>query len=111
MYAVELHHLMSREQCARLSSVIAVPSLLFLIDWLSQVYRSPESEFLLLPPLAVIVFLIFSRPDAAYVNLRSVVVTPILGSAVGELCYHWFGLTPWGRGHRNARGARNAAQS
>ncbi len=86
----------SREQCARVSSIIAVPTLLFFIDWLSQVYRSPESEFLLVPPLAVIIYLIFSKPDASYVNFRSIVVTPVLGSAIGELCYLWFRLTPWG---------------
>ena len=87
---------MTRERAARISAFIAVHVLLFLIDWLSQLYRSRETEFLLVPPLAVIIYLIFSRPHAASISFRSIVVTPVLASAIGVLCYRYVGLTPGG---------------
>ena len=85
-----------REKCAMISAFIAVPALLSSIAWLSQRFRSDQTTFLLVPPLAVIVFLIFSRPNGEYTAFRSVVVAPIIGAAIGELCYRWFGPTPLG---------------
>jgi hypothetical protein len=89
-------NIISTDSRAKLSAFVAVPVLLFLIDWLSRLDLTKETEFLLLPPLAVIIYLIFSHPDAKNVNFRSVVLAPVIGAAVGELCYHYFGLTPWG---------------
>lgn len=85
-----------RRKCAAVSTIIAVPVLLALIDWISETAHSTETEFLLVPPLAVIVYLIFSRPDAHYVSFRSVVIMPIVGAAAGQIAYHFLGLTPWG---------------
>ncbi len=86
----------TREQCAKLSAFIAVPVLLFCIDLVSRLSHLTETEFLLVPPLAVVIYLIFSRPDAPNANFRSIVVTPILGAVVGQISYQLFGLTPWG---------------
>lgn len=85
-----------RRQCAAISTIVAVPVLLAVIDWISELAHSSDTEFLLVPPLAVIVYLIFSLPDAHYVTFRSVVVMPVVGAAVGQLSYHFLGLTPWG---------------
>jgi CBS-domain-containing membrane protein len=85
-----------RDKCAGLSAIVAVPLLLGFVQWLSELSRSRQVELLLVPPLAVIIYLIFARPDAPFVNLRSVVLTPILGAAVGSLCYRYLGFTPWG---------------
>jgi hypothetical protein len=58
--------------------------------------QSRLTEFLLLPPFAVIVYLIFRDPLGKSANLRSIVVLPCLGATAGELSYHFLGLTPAG---------------
>ena len=85
-----------RRRCAELSTIVAVPVLLAIIDWISESSRSSDTQFLLVPPLAVIVYLIFSQPDAHYVSFRSIVVMPVIGAAAGQFSYHYLGLTPWG---------------
>ena len=85
---------MDRDRCAQISAFVAVPVLLFFVDWLSRLRSA--SEFLLVPPLAVIIYLLFSRPADTNDNFRSVVLTPTVGAAAGELSYHFLGLTPWG---------------
>jgi CBS-domain-containing membrane protein len=84
-----------RDKCADLSAIIAVPVLLFLIDAFAQLHLSSATEFLLVPPLAVIVYLIFLKPSAPYTNLRSIVLMPSFGAAIGQVCYHYLGMTPW----------------
>jgi CBS-domain-containing membrane protein len=90
--------LLTRQGCAKVSALVAVPALLALIDWLTRRLQSNVTEFLLVPPLAVVIFLLFSQPDARFINARSIIVLPVLGAAVGEACYAYFGLTPWGIG-------------
>lgn len=75
---------------------MAVPALLFVVDWLSRFLHAAVTEFLLVPPLAVIIYLIFSHPQAPSTNFRSVVILPSIGATVGELAYRYCGLTPWG---------------
>jgi hypothetical protein len=58
--------------------------------------RSPATEFLVLPPLSVIIYLIFREPFGDSANVRSIVVLPTLGAAVGQLCSIYLGLTPIG---------------
>lgn len=88
--------LRTRDARARWSAFVAVPVLLFFVDWMPRIYRSTATEFLLVPPLAVIIYLIFSQPASQHSTFRSIVVLPIIGAAVGELSYRFFGLTPWG---------------
>jgi|SRR5579872_87676 len=85
-----------RSKCAELTAIVAVPALLFVIDGFARLHQTWETEFLLVPPLAVIIYLIFLKPEASYINFRSIVLTPSIGAAVGQLCYHFLGLTPWG---------------
>lgn len=87
---------LDRERCAAISTVVAVPVLLAAIDWISELSRSSDTEFLLVPPLGVIVYLIFSRPDADYVAFRSIVLMPVIGAVAGQVAYRFLGLTPFG---------------
>lgn len=61
-----------------------------------QGLHSPETAFLVLPPFAVVIYLIFRYPLGGAANLRSIVVLPCLGAAVGELCFRFLGMTPAG---------------
>jgi len=61
------------------SAVVAVPALLFLIDEIATAH-GPAPEFLLVPPLAVIVFGLFSSPSGADGRLRAVVLLPVVGT-------------------------------
>jgi HPP family len=58
--------------------------------------QNAVTEFLVLPPFAVVVYLIFRDPFGKSANLRSIVVLPFLGAATGELCFRYLGLTPAG---------------
>ena len=62
------------------SAVVAVPALLFLIDEIATAAHGPAPEFLLVPPLAVIVFGLFSSPSGADGRLRAVVLLPVVGT-------------------------------
>jgi hypothetical protein len=86
----------TRDDCARWSAFIAVPVLLFFVDLAPRIYRSSATEFLLVPPLAVIIYLIFTQPISRHTRFRSVVILPIAGAIAGELSYRFLGLTPWG---------------
>lgn len=54
------------------------------------------TEYLLLPPFAVIAYLIFQNPYARLSQLRSIVVFPCVAAITGELCFHYLGFTPVG---------------
>lgn len=54
------------------------------------------TEFLVLPPFAVIVYIVFREPFGKWANLRSIVILPCLGAAVGELSFRYLGMTPAG---------------
>jgi hypothetical protein len=73
----------------------AVPLLLATLSAIQLAARASATEYLLLPPLAVIVYLVF-RNVPRVTAFRSVVVLPCLAAIVGELCSHYFGLTPAG---------------
>jgi hypothetical protein len=74
---------------------VAVPLLLAVLSAIQLAVHESATEYLLLPPLAVIVYLVFRNPQEVSA-FRSVVVLPCLGAIVGELCAHYFGLTPAG---------------
>lgn len=54
------------------------------------------TEFLVLPPFAVIVYIVFREPFGKWANLRSIVILPCLGAAIGELSFRYLGMTPAG---------------
>ncbi len=85
-----------RHRAADRAALVAVPLVLFAIDAVSRVVRGRPTEFLLVPPLAVVTYLLFSDPERADGRLRSVVVLPVVGGVAGELGYAALGLTPWG---------------
>jgi hypothetical protein len=65
---------------------------------LRNAIHSPATDYLVLPPLSVIIYLIFREPFGASANLRSIVVLPSFGAGVGQLCSMYLGLTPVGVG-------------
>ncbi len=78
------------------TALVAVPVLLFALDAVSKVVRGAPTEFLLVPPLAVVAYLLFSEPERTDARLRAVVLLPTLGGLAGEAAYAALGATPWG---------------
>lgn len=70
---------------------IAVPLILALLSAIQLAVRDAATEYLLLPPLAVIIYLVFRNP-VEFAAFRSVVLLPCLGAIAGEVCGHYFGL-------------------
>lgn len=87
---------MTRERCARISVWIAVPVLVFMVDLVGFLLRRPATEYLLVPPLAVIVYLLFSSPGAHRASVRGAWLLPVIGAVVGEVVFVLLGRTPWG---------------
>ncbi len=75
---------------------MAVPALLAVLTATQSRLQNRITEFLVLPPFAVVIYLIFRDPLGKSANLRSIVVLPCMGAAVGELCFRYLGLTPAG---------------
>lgn len=75
---------------------MAVPVLLAVLTATQSRLQNHITEFLVLPPFAVVIYLIFRDPLGKSANLRSIVVLPFMGAAVGELCFRYLGLTPAG---------------
>jgi hypothetical protein len=75
---------------------VAVPALLAALAATQSRLQNPVTQFLVLPPFAVIIFLLFREPFGTWANLRSIVVLPCLGAATGELSFRYLGLTPQG---------------
>lgn len=86
------------ERCSFVSTIVAVPVVLALLSALQLAIHQPATEFLVLPPLAVITYAIFRDPFGRSSTLRSIVGLPCLGALAGELCSHYLGLTPEGVG-------------
>lgn len=84
------------ERWAQISSFVAVPALLAILTATQIRLHNLVTEFLLLPPFAVVIYLIFRDPFGKSANLRSIVVLPCMGAAVGELCSRYLDLTPAG---------------
>jgi hypothetical protein len=84
------------ERWSQVSSFVAVPLLLAILTATQGGIQNDITRFLVLPPFAVVIFLLFRDPFGKWANLRSVVVLPCLGAAVGELCYRFLGFTPLG---------------
>ncbi len=78
------------------TALVAVPVILFALDAVSKVIRGEATEFLLVPPLAVVVYLLFSEPRRTDARLRAVVLLPAIGAIAGEAGYAVLGPTPWG---------------
>lgn len=77
-----------------LASIIAVPLLLALLDVGAGVWRAPAAQYVMLPPFAVIIFLLFTQRTGPSANLRSIVGLPCIGAAAGALCWHLLGAGP-----------------
>ena len=75
---------------------MAVPTLLAVLTETQHRLQARVTDFLVLPPFAVVIYLLFRDPLGKSANLRSIVVLPCMGAAVGELCFHYLGLTPAG---------------
>lgn len=75
---------------------IAVAGLLALLSAVQVATARNETEYLLLPPFAVIIYIIFGGEPGVAARFRSVVVLPVIAAIVGELCWHYFGLSPVG---------------
>jgi hypothetical protein len=73
-----------------------VPALLAILTEAQHRLQDRATDFLVLPPFAVIIYLIFRDPFGKSSNLLSIVVLPCMGAAVGELCFRFLGLTPAG---------------
>ncbi|MEO7038457.1 MAG: HPP family protein [Candidatus Elarobacter sp.] len=84
------------ERWSLISSFVAVPSLLAILTATQSRLQNRITEFLVLPPFAVVIYLIFRDPLGKSSNLRSIVVLPCMGAAVGELCFRYLGFTPVG---------------
>jgi HPP family protein len=79
-----------------LSSFVAVPLLLAALTALQTGVHSRETQFLILPPFAVLIYLLFREPYGPGANIRSIVLLPCASAAVGELSYRYLGFTPVG---------------
>jgi len=75
---------------------VAVPALLAVLTATQSRLQNRVTEFLVLPPFAVVIYLIFRDPLGKSANLRSIVILPCLGAAVGELCFRYLSFTPAG---------------
>ncbi len=75
---------------------MAVPALLADLNATQSRLQNRVTEFLVLPPFAVVIYLVFRDPLGKSANLRSIVVLPCMGAAVGERCSHYLDLTPAG---------------
>ncbi|HEY2553862.1 MAG TPA: HPP family protein [Candidatus Cybelea sp.] len=80
----------------QVAASIAVPLLLAVLGGIQLAVHGPVTEYLLLPPLAVVVYLIFRMPTGESTGLRSIVVLPCLAAIVGEICWHYLGMSPPG---------------
>ncbi|HEY2474284.1 MAG TPA: HPP family protein [Candidatus Cybelea sp.] len=80
----------------QLAAGIAVPLLLALLSGVQMAVHRPATEYILLPPFAVVIYLIFRTPAGESTGFRSVVVLPCLAAVIGELCGHYLGLSPPG---------------
>lgn len=80
----------------QISSFVAVPALLAVLTETQHRLQDRATDFLVLPPFAVIIYLIFRDPFGKPANLLSIVVLPCMGAVVGELCFRFLGLTPAG---------------
>jgi len=78
------------------SATIAVPVLLAGLSGVENATHMRITDYLVLPPLAVVIFLIFRDPAGEAANGRSIVLLPCLGAIVGQLSAFYFGLTPLG---------------
>lgn len=77
-------------------AVVAVPLLLALLSGIQIAAGHQATQFLVLPPFAVIIYSIFSLTRGDVPTLRSVVILPCIGAIAGELSGHYLGLTPQG---------------
>jgi hypothetical protein len=84
------------ERWSQISSFVAVPALLAILTATQSRLQNRITEFLVLPPFAVVIYLIFRDPLGKSANLRSIVVLPCMGAAVGELSFRYLGFTPAG---------------
>jgi CBS-domain-containing membrane protein len=86
-----------RRRCrSRAAAVAAVPLLLVLLSAIQLAVHRPLTEYLLLPPFAVMIYLIFADGKDDATTLRSIVILPCLGAIVGEACFRYFGMAPIG---------------
>lgn len=84
------------ERWTQVSAFVAVPAVLAVLTATQSRLQNRATEFLVLPPFAVVIYLAFRDPLGKSANLRSIVVLPCMAAAVGQLSYRYLGLTPAG---------------
>lgn len=84
------------ERLCHVSSFLAVPALLAVLTEAQLSLHDAATSFLVLPPFAVVIYLLFREPYGKWANLRSIVFLPCVGAIIGQLSYRYFGMTPTG---------------
>jgi CBS-domain-containing membrane protein len=84
------------ERLCQISSFVAVPVLLAILTETQHRFQDSATSFLVLPPFAVVIYLIFREPFGNSANLRSIVLLPCIGAIIGQLCFRFLGFTPLG---------------
>jgi hypothetical protein len=84
------------ERLCQIASFVAVPVLLAILTETQHRLQDSATEFLVLPPFAVVIYLVFREPYGKWANLRSIVILPCIGAVVGQLSFRFLGLTPLG---------------
>lgn len=79
-----------------LAPYVAVPVLLAILTALRNRMHLHALEYVILPPIAVVIFTAFGQPESRAASLRSLVLLPTLGALTGVLCDRALGFTPWG---------------
>ncbi|MEO6991324.1 MAG: HPP family protein [Candidatus Baltobacteraceae bacterium] len=69
---------------------VAVPLLLAALAAAEGLRALPETEFLLLPPLAVVAYIVFREPFGPAATFRSVIAMPVIGATIGALAFRFF---------------------
>lgn len=80
----------------RIVATAAVPLLLALLSAVQLATHLQATEFLVLPPLAVVIYLVFREPFGKSASPRSVLLLPPVAALIGQIVWRYFGLTPLG---------------
>ncbi len=85
----------SKAACARWSTVVAVPFIALVLGAAGEATHRKATQFLLVPPLAVITYVLFMQPRSRHASVASIIVLPVAGALIGEAAYHFLGAAPW----------------
>jgi hypothetical protein len=93
---LELQHCCARTIKTRAATLFAVPLILALLSAIQHFVHQAATDYIILPPFAVIVYLIFQYPSGRSTRIRSIVVLPTLAAIAGQIAHHYLGFTPQG---------------